>query len=117
MKTENKLGVALVKELCPVCLKEMDGPIIMNKVLNERSAEKVEALHGKVIGLAETLCKECEELRTKDGADGVYLIGVDMSKTEDRNNPYRTGKIICVKREALIGVTYNFGYIDNELLP
>ena len=35
MKTNN-LEVSLVKELCPVCCKEMDGPIIMNKILTKK---------------------------------------------------------------------------------
>ena len=40
--TCDKLGVALVKELCPICCKEMDGPIIMNQRLSRVQKEKVE---------------------------------------------------------------------------
>ena len=47
---ENKLGVALVKEACPACGKLQDGPIIMNTLLTEKLAKKVEAMHGETIG-------------------------------------------------------------------
>ena len=115
MKTENKLGVALVKEMCPVCMKESEA-IVMNRTLSKESKEEVEKMHGIVVGFSQDLCEECETARTKDGADGVYLIGVDMEKTTDRDNPYRSGKILCVKRDALEGVTKNAVYIDTNLL-
>ena len=35
MEKEN-FKVALAKELCPICGKEMDGPIIMNKKLTKK---------------------------------------------------------------------------------
>ena len=59
--TCDKLGVALVKELCPICCKEMDGPIIMNQRLSRVQKEKVESLHNKVIGFSEHCCDECKK--------------------------------------------------------
>ena len=42
--------VAVCKELCPICGKEMDGPLVMNQVLTKEAANNVAALNGKVIG-------------------------------------------------------------------
>ena len=60
-----ELGVALVKELCPICCKEIDGPIIMNRVLTKEYANNVENMHGKVIGFADHCCEECAKYKTK----------------------------------------------------
>ena len=62
MKTNN-LEVSLVKELCPVCCKEMNGPIIMNSILTEKNAKNVKDLHNKVIGFADHCCEECSKYK------------------------------------------------------
>jgi hypothetical protein len=96
MKDKNILGVALVKEACPICGKEQDGPIIMNTRLTENLAKQVEDLHGKVIGYSKEPCTECQDLMSK----GFLLIECDESKTEDRKNPWRTGRQWVVTHEA-----------------
>lgn len=95
---DNNLGVALVKELCPVCGKEMDGPIIMNKFLTEKNAEKVKNLHNKVVGFANHCCEECA--RYKDAA--VFFVSIDESKSSKGSlkNLYRTGKIVGIKKDS-----------------
>lgn len=91
------LEVALVKELCPVCCKEMDGPIIMNQDLTEEEAEKVKELDGKVIGFADHCCEECAE--HKDNA--VFFVGIDAEKSTNKlEGFYRTGNIVGIKKEA-----------------
>lgn len=95
--TEQKLGVALVKELCPACAKEMAGPIVLNKRLNKTAAKKVEEMNGQVVGVADHFCEECQGYADK----GIIFIGVDESKTEDMSNPYRTGLFAVVKEEAV----------------
>lgn len=97
MKTENKLGVALVKELCPSCCTEMDGPIVMNKMLTEHHAGRVEEMHGKVVGFADHICPECKKL--VDDNNGIIWIGVDAEKTEDMNNPWRTGLFVVTTKD------------------
>ena len=47
----DKLGVSIVKYLCPICGKEADNGIIMNSLLTEENAREVEKLHNKVLGL------------------------------------------------------------------
>lgn len=93
----SKLGVAMVKEICPICAKtEMDGGIVMNKRLSEPMAEKVESMHNKVIGFSKEPCDKCKEYK----AMGFVLIGVVEKKTDDATNPYRSGNIWVVKQEV-----------------
>lgn len=93
---KNKLGVALTKELCPVCTKEMEGPILINKKLTESAAKKVEDMHDQVIAWSKTLCDDCTDMKSK----GFILIGAVEKKTTDVTNPYRSGNIWCVKQEV-----------------
>ena len=96
MKTENKLGVALVKRACPLCAKIENAEIVMNKRLTKPQAAKVEAMHGVVVGYMDKPCTECAGYMEK----GFLFIGVDESKTTDRKNPYRTGNIWVIKTAA-----------------
>ena len=110
--SEKLLGTALVKRLCPVCLKEQDSEILMNKVLTEKNANEIEAMHGKVIGFMEDACDECQEKLPKD--KGSWLVVVDLEKTEDKSNPHRTGQLFGVTKEYAqkIGVNSYISYID-----
>ena len=98
VKMSNNLGVSLVKELCPVCCKEMDGPIIMNTVLTEKNAKKVKDLHNKVIGFADHCCEECAKYKD----EAVFFVSIDESKSSKNSleELYRTGKISGIKKEA-----------------
>ena len=93
-----ELGVALVKELCPICCKEMDGPIIMNTVLTKKYAENVKNLHNKVIGFADHCCEECAKYKD----EVVFFIKIDESKSSKNSlkDIYREGEIIGIKRGA-----------------
>lgn len=93
----DELGVALVKYICPICGKEADSAILMNKVLSKKMAKEVEKLNGQNIGFSEKPCKECQEWIDK-GA--FFIIGVDSDKTEDNSNPYRTGHLVGIKKES-----------------
>ena len=98
MKMSNNLEVSLVKELCPVCCKEMDGPIIMNRILTEEYAKNVKDLHNKVIGFADHCCEECSKY--KDNA--VFFVGIDADKSSKNslNELYRTGQISGIKKDS-----------------
>lgn len=106
------LGTALVKRVCPVCCKEHDAEILMNTVLSEKNADNVEAMHGKVIGFMDDACHECQEKLPKD--KGSWFIVVDSEKTEDLNNPYRTGSIFGVSKDyaTKVGINSYVAYID-----
>lgn len=97
--SEKTFNAALVKELCIVCAKEMDGPIIINKVLTKKNAAEIEQMHGKVIGFAETPCDECKENLDK----AFMIISIDEEKSNFENLPegfYRTGKLIGVRKDS-----------------
>lgn len=94
--SEDILGVALTKEICPVCAKTEDGPIIMNKRLSKSEAKKVKALHGQALQYMKEPCVECKDMMSK----GFVLIGAVEKKTTDVTNPYRSGNVWCVKQEV-----------------
>lgn len=91
------LKVALVKEACRICAKLIDGPIILNTRLTEAEAKKVEDLHGKTIGFAPEPCTECKEFMKQ----GIIIVTIDESKSDDKDNPYRTGGFFVVIDEAI----------------
>lgn len=96
VKMEEKLGVALVKRACPLCGKAEDGESVMNTRLTKGVADKVKALHGQVVGYTKKPCDDCADMMSK----GFLLIGVDEAKTEDRANPYRTGRQWVITHDA-----------------
>ena len=96
----DNLEVALTKELCPICCKEMDGSIVMNQILTEKEASKVKDLHNKVVGFSNHCCDEC----AKHKDEVVYFIGIDGSKSSSKSleDLYRTGQVAGVKKDANI---------------
>ena len=96
--SNDKLGVALVKELCPICCKEMNGPIIINKILTKPQKEKVEDMNGKVIGFSDHCCEECTEYKDR----AVFFVSIDESKRSNGSleDLYRTGKISGIKKDS-----------------
>lgn len=95
---ESTLGVALVKEACPLCGALSGGPIVMNSILSEKRAKEVEALNGKTIGYSEEPCKECKSVMEQ----AFLIIGIVEAKTNDNSNPYRSGNQWGIKKEAAI---------------
>ena len=91
--SENKLGVALVNEVCFLCGEKREE-IVMNSILTESKAKAVEELHGKTVGYF--MCDTC----TKALKTGIGLIECDEAKTDDKSNPWRTGRICVIKEEA-----------------
>jgi hypothetical protein len=95
MNKDETLGVALVKEACPLCGAVEDGPIVMNTRLSKPMAKKVEAMHGKVVGYMDKPCTECQKLLDQ----GFLLIGAIEEKTDDPTNPWRSGHQWVVTHE------------------
>jgi hypothetical protein len=87
----SRVGVALTK--CFYC--GQGDRIVMNRVLTERLASKVEEMHGKVIDMEP--CRQCAQWMKQ----GVILISVDESKTKDEKNPWRDGRFAVVRDEAI----------------
>lgn len=108
---EEKLEVAVTYELCPVCTKKMDGAIVMNSQLTKKAAAEVKELHGQVVGFADKMCPECQEAI----GDGVYFIGIITEETTDFKNPFRSGNIVGVKREAVERMLEGYPQLDEIL--
>lgn len=96
-KEKKTFSVALVKELCPICCKEIEGPIVMNTILSEKRAKEVEDMNGKVIGFAKKPCEECQKYIDQGT---FFIIGVDAEQTDDWKNPFRSGHIVGIKKES-----------------
>lgn len=96
-RLSDEVGIALVKEVCPICCKPIDGPIVIGKQFNKKRAKEINKMNGKVIGFSNKPCSECQKLIN----EGVFfIIGVDINKTEDYNNPYRSGHIVGITKEC-----------------
>lgn len=107
MKSESNFGVAMATLICPVCGKDCDSVILMNQRLTPKAKDEVEELHGKTIGYSDKPCSDCKEiLEEKD-----ILIEVDLSKTNDKSNPYRTGRLILVEKGT---VASQIAFVDKE---
>lgn len=94
MEQEKKLlGVAIPKVICPICGREFDFPgIIMNKRLGPKRAEKIEEMHGKVMGVSDTVCPTCKE-KTKD-----YLFAIGIKVNPETKEVTKTGNIYKIPR-------------------
>ena len=95
MSKKNVVGIALIRELCPVCTKENDGSILINQKLTEKAAQEVEKLHESV-QWSKNLCPDCQTMKDR----GFILIGAVEAKTEDATNPYRSGNVQCVEHKV-----------------
>ena len=96
-KLSDEVGIALVKEACPICCKPIDGPIVIGKQFNKKRAKEINNMNGQVIGFADKPCPECQKLID----EGVFfIIGVNVNKTKDYNNPYRSGHIVGITKEC-----------------
>ena len=96
-RLSDEAGVALVKEACPICCKLIDGPIVIGKQFNKKRAKEINKTNRQVIGFSDKPCPECQKLID----EGVFfIIGVDISKTNDYSNPYRSGHIVGITKEC-----------------
>ena len=95
-KISDEFGLALAKELCPICAKEIDGPIVMGTIMSKKKAQKINELTGKVIGWAKKPCSECQE-HIDNGC--FFVIGIDIEKSNDEGL-YRSGHLVGIKRDS-----------------
>jgi len=72
-----------------------DNEIVINTRLTKEDAKEVKGLHGKVIN--KEPCPKCKKYMKQ----GIIIIAVDPEKTEDLNNPYRTGGWWVVKDDFI----------------
>lgn len=95
----DKLGVAIVKYICPICgeAKEDLQAIALNSRLTRADARRVESMHNKVVGFSSEPCKECQSY-IDQGA--FFVIGIDSERTDDMKNPYRSGHLVGIKKSS-----------------
>lgn len=100
--SENKIGFALVHEICPICGKPMNEQILMNSVLSKKYAKEIENVHGKAIGYSKTACEDCSKYKD----EAVMCIAIDEAKSEPKcqiksgyYTPFNTIKLKGVKVE------------------
>lgn len=82
-------GVNPAVTQCFVCMKDV-GVALFGRMRNDR-----EAPHR--VCLDEEPCDECKKYMEK----GIILISVDEKKTEDSQNPWRTGGWVVVTEDAI----------------
>lgn len=92
--SENKIGFALVHEICPICGKPMNEQILMNTAISKKYAKEIENVHGKAIGYSRTACEDCSKYKD----EAVMCIAIDEAKSEP-NNPYRTGQVVGIRKD------------------
>lgn len=92
--SENKIGVALVHEICPICGKSMNEQILINTVFSKKCVKEIEESNGKAIGYSKTACENCSKYKN----EAVICIAIDEAKSEP-NNPYRTGQVVGVRKD------------------
>lgn len=95
-----KVNTALVNRACIICGKTANSEILIGRRLTKKEDHKITDLHNQTIGFSEKPCEECQKLINQ----GIVLIGVIKEKTEDINNPYRSGHISVIKEEAFIKI-------------
>lgn len=90
MSKQDNQFVALAHYACPICGKNDDGVIILDKCMKD-----ISHLSGKTLEYGDP-CKECQT-----GLDmGAIMFVVIDEKKSDPDNPWRTGNIFGIKREA-----------------
>jgi len=104
MNQERTLDRAVPYLLCPVTMEKMDAGLYIRTngkggampLVTEEYQVLNKKIHNKCIGISPTMC---DDAKAKIG-DGFYLVEIDMEKTNDRSNPYRTGNVIGLKKHA-----------------
>lgn len=100
--SENKIGFALVHEICPICGKPMNEQILMNSVLSKKYAKEIENVHGKAIGYSKTVCEDCSKYKD----EAVMCIAIDEAKGyyKKDNGTYQVQ--ICINGKRINIGTY-----------
>lgn len=80
---------------CFVCMKDV-GLALMGRLPGDAEAPR------RICPDREP-CEECKEFMKQ----GIILISVDEERTEDRENPWRTGGWVVVKEEAFVRIFGN----------
>lgn len=97
-KAANKaITSALVHYACPVCCRLHDSQIISVKKAKGPQAQRIREMDGGVAGYTRHICQHCiDELAANGMIGGYYIVETDDTKTLDKNNPFRTGRVVMI---------------------
>ena len=110
IRLSEKHGVNPSVETCFVCGNDT-GVILFGKLPDDKKAPR-----SVCIG---HICDECTETMKV----GVFLIEVDLAKTTDKKNPWRTGRLSAIRDEAFRRIfgenspalKKRLAFVENEL--
>ena len=114
-----KEHVAMAKHACRICNNTEEFILLATKYKDGEPVEDLSPLHNQVVGFIEGgKCKNCIDLYK----DTIVLVVCDDEKSEDHNNPWRTGEIIQIKKKSQFGhhllsnnlVKNDLAYIDEK---
>lgn len=91
LRLSEQHGVNPSVEQCFVCMKDV-GVVMFGKMKGD-----VEAPRRVCLGPDSEPCDECKKLMEM----GIILISVDESKTDDEQNPWRSGGWVVVKEDVI----------------
>lgn len=114
------IAVSIVHYICPICGREVDSAIVMNKRLTQKAVKEVKDLNNKIVGYSENACEECAKYKD----EVVYVIEIDCEKSKN-NNLYRTGNYWGLRKDFALFVEHpeyvlktkdgvQFCFIDKE---
>ena len=87
IRLSEKHGVNPSIERCFICGKDF-GLVLFGRMKNDEEAPR-EVCLGNV-------CDECKGIMK----EGVFLIECDQDKSDDSNDPYRTGRVAALREDA-----------------
>jgi len=89
IRISERHGVNPSVEQCFVCMKDV-GVVLFGKLKGDAEAPRQVCLNYEP-------CDECREYMEQ----GIILISVDESKSDDMRNPWRTGGWVVVKEDLI----------------
>lgn len=108
-----KHGVNPSLEVCFICGEET-GSVLLPGLLDKDDSEAPRHM------MTGNVCDRCKKVME----EGVFFIEVDPARTTDPKRPYRTGRIIAVKDQAIrdtfdeeaaeIAIKQRIAYMDIE---
>lgn len=90
-------------ETCHICGKEM-GVVLFGASYKDENGKPAEAPHKICMG---HICDDCKKV-IDDG--GIFFI--EVRDGESGNNPYRTGRIIAVKEDAVKNIFEGYNKVN-----
>lgn len=89
--------VAMVHYACIVCGSNVEDS---TEIAIHKEFKSLKEIHNKVLGYSDTFCKDCTDKIDNAKELAYFIVVIDESKTENLNNPYRTGQVFLVKASA-----------------